>query len=136
MMLPGDAIVKAEIVVKTAAGRSLTDVTGKVAEAVKGLKEGICVVFVTHATAGILVNEYEPLIAADFLTFLQRLVPQADWEHNKIDDNAEAHLLAGLVGPSVAVPVVDHKLVLGTWQQIILCDFEGPRQRKIFVIGR
>ena len=112
----------------------LLDLTDSVAALVKGVKEGICLVYLPHATAGIIVNEYEPNIEQDFLEFFSKLVPKsAEWKHNKIDDNAEAHLKSALAGPSATVPVADGKLVLGTWQRILLCEFDGPRRRRFQV---
>ena len=115
----------------------LLDLTDNVAALVKGVKEGICLVYLPHATAGIIVNEYEPNLEQDFMEFFSKLAPKSkEWKHNKIDDNAEAHLKSALASPSATVPVADGKLVLGTWQRILLCEFDGPRQRRVVVAVR
>ncbi len=122
--------------VRTSGTRQVVDITDEVSKRVSKVKEGICLVYVPHATAGLIINEYEPNIAADYVGFFEKLVPKGNWQHNVIDDNAEAHLKSGLVGPSATVPVADGKLVLGTWQRILLCDFDGPRDRRIVVLVR
>jgi secondary thiamine-phosphate synthase enzyme len=125
-----------EFTIRTTRAREIVDITGEVSARARGAKEGICLVYVPHATAGLIINEWEPNIAADYAEFFERLVPKAGWRHNSIDDNAEAHLKSGLVGPSVSVPVADGRLVLGTWQRILLCDFDGPRDRRVVVVVR
>ena len=125
-----------EFAVRTSKGRQLIDITDEVSARVKG-KEGICLIYVPHATAGLIINEDESNLASDFEKLFERLAPKNEkWAHNKIDDNAHAHLLSGLVSPSVCVPVVNGKLALGTWQRILLCEFDGPRERKVMVVVR
>ena len=130
-----------EFTVKTKQKHELVDITALVSECVRELPEcpdeGICLVFVPHATAGIFINEHEPNIATDFTNFFEKLAPKAgDWLHNTIDDNAEAHLKSGLVGASVSVPVSERRLILGRWQRILLCEFDGPRERRVVVVVR
>jgi secondary thiamine-phosphate synthase enzyme len=102
-----------------------------------GVQHGLASVFVGGSTAAITTMEYEPGGVADLQALLERLVPRsADYRHNVLngDDNAHAHLRASLLGPSVTVPVVEGAPALGTWQQIVLIDFDDrPRHREIHV---
>ncbi|MEM2948385.1 MAG: secondary thiamine-phosphate synthase enzyme YjbQ [Candidatus Anstonellales archaeon] len=89
-----------------------------------------CLVFVPHATAAIILNEYEPNIKSDYEKFYSELA-KGDWRHNSIDNNAEAHLLSSLVKPFALIPCENGKLLLGTWQRVMLLELDGPRRRKI-----
>jgi secondary thiamine-phosphate synthase enzyme len=113
------------------------DVTDAVKEVVRrsGLREGLCHVMVLHSTAALVVNETDdPNIGADLIRALSRSVPEhAGWLHDRIDDNAHAHIKAALLGPSELVAVRGGELVLGTWQRLILMEFDGPRKRQISV---
>lgn len=123
--------------VQTKERAEIVDITDIVEDALTGkLKEGICIVHAPHATAGIIINEYEPNLERDFLKFFAQFVPKGNYEHNRIDDNAEAHMLSAFFGSGKTVPIVDGKLALGTWQRILLCEFDGPRRRRIIVIAR
>ncbi|MBI3624960.1 MAG: YjbQ family protein [Candidatus Rokubacteria bacterium] len=122
--------------VKTRKSQEVVDITRQVAEAVARarLDEGICTVFVRHATAAIIINENaDPAFRSDVVTALDRLFPQGIWEHDKVDDNGAAHLKAAVLGPSEAVPVQGGRLRLGTWQGIALVECDGPREREILV---
>lgn len=111
------------------------DITKEVSEAVKEIKEGIAVIFVPHATAGIIINEnYDPKVSEDIITALNQIVPlRNNWKHDQVDGNAAAHIKSAIIGPSETVIIKDGKMQLGTWQQIALIDFDGPRERKVFV---
>ncbi len=124
--------------VKTSSQQGIVDITGLVGEAVgkSGVKEGICLVNLPHATAAVIAGEYEPNLERDYLRFFSEIVPKSDYEHNSIDDNAEAHLKSAFFGSSKAFAVSGGKLVLGTWQSIMLCEFDGPRSRTIQVVVR
>jgi secondary thiamine-phosphate synthase enzyme len=102
-----------------------------------GVDHGAVCVFVTGSTAAVTTMEYEPGGVADLQALLERLVPRAgEYQHNVLnhDDNAHAHLRASLVGPSETVPLVAGRLVLGTWQQLVLIDFDDrPRRREVHV---
>ena len=102
-----------------------------------GVSSGVVCVFVTGSTAAVTTMEYEPGGVADLRAALERLVPrEGRYEHNvrNNDDNAHAHLRASLLGPSESVPVVAGRLVLGTWQQLVLVDFDDrPRRREVHV---
>ena len=102
-----------------------------------GVRSGVAVVFAVGATVAVTTIEHEPGAVSDFKTLLDRLVPPAgDYRHNALngDTNAHAHLSAAIVGPSETIPVVDGSLGLGTWQQIVLADFDDrPRERVVSV---
>jgi secondary thiamine-phosphate synthase enzyme len=122
--------------IKTRKAHEVVDITRQVAEVVGRARvaEGICTVFVRHATAAIIINENaDPGFRQDVITALDRLFPQGIWEHDKVDDNGAAHLKAAILGPSEAVPVKDGRLLLGTWQGIALVECDGPREREIVV---
>ena len=112
------------------------DITAEVARVVRdaGVREGVCTVFVRHATAAIVINENaDPGFRADVVTALDKLFPEGVWEHDKVDDNGAAHLKAAVLGPSEAIPVSEGRLALGTWQGIALVECDGPREREIVV---
>jgi secondary thiamine-phosphate synthase enzyme len=125
-----------EFFVKTSQKFQVIDITAKVQEIVKrgGTPDGICCVFVPHATAAVAINENaDPNIGEDLQEALAKLIPEGIWRHDRIDDNAAAHIKAAIVGPSETVPVKERKLMLGTWQSLMLVEFDGPRERKVFV---
>ena len=114
------------------------DVTDRVRAIVResGVEAGLCHVAVLHATAAIVVNENDdPNIGVDLLSALDRMVPQhAGWLHDRVDNNAAAHIKASILGPAETLPVADGDLVLGTWQGIMLVELDGPRaDRRIAV---
>lgn len=80
-----------------------------------------------------IINECESNLKQDYKLFLEKLVPQLKYAHNSIDENAGAHLLGALIGNSVTIPIKDRKLMLGTWQSIIFCELDGPRERKVII---
>jgi len=112
----------------------MINITSFVEENVKNVQSGIAFVYIAHTTAAIVINENaDPNIGKDFHHLLQKLVPSGIWEHDKIDQNAAAHLKAMLIGPSSTVVIEDGRLKLGTWQDLFLVEFDGPREREIFV---
>ncbi len=121
--------------VRTAATSDLIDVTHSVQKAVDrtGVKEGICFVFIPHTTAAVTINENaDPAVSEDLLVALDRIVP-VDGRYRHLEGNAPAHIKSSLVGSSQVVFVESGKLMLGTWQSIFLCEFDGPRTRKVYV---
>ena len=121
------------IEVTTGRKRELVDITAAARRAVKesGVQEGICALYAHGATAALMIQENDdPNIPLDVLDCLARLVPEGGWRHDRVDDNGAAHILAGLVGPSETIPVRDGELALSTWQNVFLCDFDGPRPRR------
>lgn len=123
----------------TRGNTDIVDVTPRVAQIAgsAGLNQGVVTVFVIGSTAGITTLEYEPGLVADMRQMFERLAPQtAQYQHNLRwgDDNGHSHLRASLLGPTLVVPLVDGQLLLGTWQQIVLIDFDvRPRTREIVV---
>jgi secondary thiamine-phosphate synthase enzyme len=98
-----------------------------------GVKDGLATVYVPHTTAGITINEgADPSVKEDIIDTINELVP---WErvYGHAEGNSPAHIKASLVGPSEAIPLEDGRLQLGQWQSIFLCEFDGPRERYIFV---
>jgi len=121
--------------VKTDRRTQLVDVTAKVQKAVSaaGVGSGICYLYVPHTTAGITINECADRdVARDVESALDRLVP-ATGAYRHSEGNSDAHIKAVLVGASQAVPVEGGKLALGRWQGVFLCEFDGPRERKLSV---
>jgi secondary thiamine-phosphate synthase enzyme len=89
---------------------------------------------VPHATAAVAINENaDPNIGEDLQEALAKLIPEGVWRHDRIDDNAAAHIKAAIIGPSEMVPVKNGTLLLGTWQSLMLVEFDGPRERKVLV---
>ncbi|MBX7161753.1 MAG: secondary thiamine-phosphate synthase enzyme YjbQ [Acidimicrobiia bacterium] len=100
-----------------------------------GVTAGTCTVFVPHTTVGVTALEFEPGANRDLGEVVERLVPQAaPYHHNVMDSNGHAHARAAIMGPSVSVPVLDGRLALGTWQSVVLVDFDDrPRERTVYV---
>ncbi|MBW2972634.1 secondary thiamine-phosphate synthase enzyme YjbQ, partial [Candidatus Woesearchaeota archaeon] len=97
-------------------------------------KDGLCNVYVPHATAAIAINENaDPNITLDIIEALDKMVREGGWRHDSIDNNAAAHIKAAIIGPSETVPIENGRLQLGRWQDIFLCCFDGPRKRRIIV---
>lgn len=123
--------------VETQRSEQAVDITAQVRDAVKraGVENGVCHVMVLHSTAAVAINETaDPNIGVDVLTALDRAVQRrGNWLHDRIDDNAHAHIKATLLGPSELVAVKDGDLLLGTWQRILLVELDGPRSRKVSV---
>jgi len=110
----------------------MIDITSEVESRLPENGEGVCVVFVQHTTCGLTVNENaDPDVQTDMLGFLQRLIPQHEPHFNHGEENSDAHIKSSLVGSSVTVPFEKGKLLLGRWQAVYLCEFDGPRQRNI-----
>ena len=93
----------------------------------------LCVLFCPHTTAALTINEYEPNLKKDMEEYFKRIAPPGNYAHNKIDDNAEAHLLSSLLKPSLTIPMDGRSLVLGVWQAVLLVELDGPRKRKVYV---
>ena len=99
-----------------------------------GARDGVCTLYVRHTTAGLTVNENaDPDVARDMLHALRTLVPQHGMGFRHSEENSDAHIKATLVGPSVTVPFADGELLLGRWQGIFLCEFDGGREREVIM---
>jgi len=119
--------------VETTEATEAVDVTDRVAARVPDDHDGTVTVFCRHTTAGVVINEAERRLLADIETFLGELVPDDGWRHDEIDDNADGHLRALLLGPSVTVPVSDGTPDLGRWQSVLFVECDGPRTRTVEV---
>jgi len=115
----------------------LYDITARVRETVRksGVRDGLVNVYAQGATAAIMIQEnWDESVQNDVITLLRQLVPEGKWEHDAQDDNGDAHLKAGLIGPSETIPLIGGELALSTWQNIFFCEFDGPRnERKVVV---
>jgi secondary thiamine-phosphate synthase enzyme len=128
-----------EFLIRTTTKRALVDITTAVADIVSQspLPEGLCHVYVAHATAAIIVNENDdPNVCTDLLDLLDRVVPAGIWRHDRVDGNAAAHIQAAILGPSETVPIRNGRLDLGRWQAIMLAELDGPRDRRVIVTIR
>jgi len=122
----------AEIIeLSTTRDRECIEITSQVADIVarSGVEQGICQIYSLHTSASIIVNENaDPNIGVDLLSALEGAVPRhAGWLHDKIDDNAQSHILASILGASETIPIEGGKLLLGTWQTILFVELDGPR---------
>jgi secondary thiamine-phosphate synthase enzyme len=128
-----------ELRVRTKSKREMVDLTPRVAEIVAraGVAEGLCSVYVPHATAAVVVNENDdPNVCVDVLDALDRLIPPGGWRHDRVDGNAASHIQAAILGPGETIPVRDGRLMLGTWQAVMLVELDGPRDRRVLVTLR
>jgi secondary thiamine-phosphate synthase enzyme len=128
-----------ELRVSTSKKYEIVDLTPQIAEAVRAahLNEGLCNVYVPHATAAIIINENDDQqIGMDLLDALDKFIPEGIWRHDQIDSNGAAHLKATILGPSETIPVQNGRLALGTWQAVMLVELDGPRDRKVIVTVR
>ena len=128
-----------EFTVRSQHKYEMIDVTGQVAAAVADarLEEGTCSIYVLHATAAVVINENDdPNVCTDILDALAKLVPEGVWRHDRVDHNGAAPIKAALLGPGETVPVRDGRLLLGTWQAIMVVELDGPRQRRVVVTVR
>jgi len=123
------------IEVKTSAHSQMIDVTDKINAALPpSLKNAVCLVFSTHTTAGVTINENaDPDVRSDIVSFLDKMVPWNYHAFRHAEGNSAAHIKASLVGFSQTIPVADGRLAIGIWQGVYLCEFDGPRTRRIKV---
>jgi len=127
-----------EFTVRTDSRTQMLDITSRVQEAVSesGIRDGFCMVFIPHTTAGVTINENaDPSVRRDMLAEINKVVPFDD-AYTHAEGNSAAHIKSSLFGCSCLVPVEGGRLVLGTWQGIYFCEFDGPRTRKVRVMCR
>jgi len=118
---------------KTDLREQLVDITDPVAANVteSGVSEGMVSVYAQGATAAIMIQEnWDESVQTDVIHLLQKLIPRGVWEHDRQDGNGDAHLKAGLVGPSETIPVIDGRPGLSRWQNVFFCEFDGPRDER------
>lgn len=128
--------MRENISVKTSRREELVDITGLVQESVARSKveNGLAVLYVQGATAALMIQEnWDESVQTDVVNLLRKLIPRGVWLHDQQDGNGDAHLKAGLVGPSETIPVIDGKLGLSQWQNVFLCEFDGPRSERVVV---
>ncbi len=134
-----------ELTIKTTKHHELIDITQKVKDFIKkeNIKDGAMLIHSAHTTTAIVINENEERLLDDFKEFLEKLAPtNGDYKHDNIEKrncpedepkNGHAHLKTILLSPSITIPIENEKLQLGTWQSIFLCEFDGPRTRKVIL---
>lgn len=125
------------IQIKTNEQNGLFDITNEVEAIVhkSEVKQGIASVYVHGATAAIMIQEsWDQSVQNDVITLLRKLIPQGVWKHDAQDDNGDAHLKSGLVGPGETIPIINGRLGLSTWQNIFVCEFDGPRSIRNIVV--
>jgi secondary thiamine-phosphate synthase enzyme len=123
--------------IPTPAHNGLYDITAQVEAIVteSGIKSGLVNVYVQGATAGIMIQEnWDDSVQRDVVNLLSKLIPSGVWEHDQQDGNGDSHLKAGIVGPQETIPIVDGKMGLSTWQNIFLCEFDGPRTTRNIMV--
>jgi len=115
----------------------LYDITNQVNEILSKTKiiNGIVSVYVQGATAAIMIQEnWDQSVQNDVINLLKKLIPSGVWEHDAQDNNGDSHLKAGIIGPSETIPIIDGKIGLSTWQNIFLCEFDGPRKQRNIIV--
>ena len=116
--------------------QEIIDITDEVNQiAGKGaVDNGVCYIYVPHATCALTINEnYDPNVCLDIIEALNKLIPQEIWKHDEVDNNGAAHIKSAIIGPSEFIPIENNELKLGQWQDIMLCDFDGPKKRTIYI---
>lgn len=124
-----------EITIQTNTQTQILDITAQVQKAVEesGIMRGLCCVFIPHTTAGVTINENaDPSVKQDIVMELNKVIPFND-NYSHLEGNSAAHIKASIIGFSINIPVKNNNLLLGTWQGICFCEFDGPRNRKCFV---
>ncbi len=130
--------MRSSIIIQTNKHEGLYDITVDVKTVLSqsGIKDGILSVYVRGATAGIMIQEnWDQSVQNDVLTLFRKLIPPGIWEHDVQDGNGDSHLKAGIVGPSETIPVINGTIGLSTWQNIFLCEFDGPRSKREIIIS-
>jgi len=125
--------MRENVSVQTSRREELVDITKQVQNAVthSRVDNGLIVLYVQGATAALMIQEnWDESVQTDVVNLLQKLIPRGVWLHDQQDGNGDSHLKAGLVGPSESIPIIDGKLGLSRWQNIFLCEFDGPREER------
>lgn len=125
------------IQISTHAHNGLYDITSKVQQIVadSNINTGLVNVYAQGATAAIMIQEnWDNSVQNDVVTLFNKLVPSGVWEHDAQDNNGDSHLKAGIVGPSETIPIIEGEMGLSTWQNIFLCEFDGPRNKRTIVV--
>jgi secondary thiamine-phosphate synthase enzyme len=126
-------LYREELVLATHTREVLIDLTRQVRESVQrsGLVDGQVTLYAQGATCALMIQEnWDESVQNDVITLLRRMIPPGIWEHDREDGNGDAHLKAGLVGPSETIPLMDGQLALSRWQNIFFCEFDGPKRQR------
>jgi len=126
-------VMREVITIRTGQREELLDITSQVEDVLRksGVQNGLMSVYAQGATAALMIQEnWDVSVQSDVVNCLQKLIPRGVWLHDRQDGNGDSHLKAGLVGPSETIPIIDGKLGLSTWQNIFLCEFDGPRSAR------
>lgn len=120
---------------KTSEKRQIIDITDQVNEEIKkqNLKEGLCNLFLTHTTAALTTADLDPGTDQDYLDAFEAIIPKLEYRHPHDPAHTPDHVLSALIGTSLSIPVENGQLVLGTWQRVVLVEFDGPREREIVI---
>jgi secondary thiamine-phosphate synthase enzyme len=125
------------ITIRTDQQNGLYDITSEVVSLIKlsRVKTGIASIYARGSTAAIMIQEnWDQSVQNDVITLLKKLIPPGIWQHDEQDNNGDAHLKAGMVGASETIPIIDYSPGLSTWQNIFLCEFDGPRERREIIV--
>ncbi|MBW3538293.1 secondary thiamine-phosphate synthase enzyme YjbQ [Candidatus Parcubacteria bacterium] len=124
-----------KIVIASDRPKQIVDVTERIERELKGLGviDGVCTLFVTHTTAALTTADLDPGTDLDMLDAFDQLIPKLRYRHPHDPGHVPDHILASLIGPALALPVGDGKLVLGTWQRVVLVELDGPRERQVLL---
>jgi len=125
------------ITIRTDKQNGLYDITSDVVSLIRDskVKTGIVSVYARGSTAAIMIQEnWDQSVQNDVISLLKKLIPPGIWEHDNQDNNGDAHLKAGLIGASETIPIIDYKPGLSTWQNIFLCEFDGPRDKREIIV--
>jgi secondary thiamine-phosphate synthase enzyme len=129
--------MRRHITQRTLVREALYDISAAVKAVVdeSGLLDGICSLYVRSATAALMIQEnWDDSVQRDVIRLMSQIAPRGVWEHDKQDGNGDSHLKAGLIGPSETIPIIDGELGLSRWQNIFLCEFDGPREHRDIVV--
>ena len=129
--------MRASITISTNKREELVDITAQVNAVVQrsGVNNGLVSVYAQGATAAVMIQEnWDESVQTDVVHLLQKLIPKGVWLHDQQDGNGDSHLKSGLVGPSETIPLINGELGLSRWQNIFLCEFDGPRQERAVVV--
>lgn len=123
------------LTIQTRSGKQVVDITNRLDDLIKqqGIESGLCHVFVTHTTAALTTADLDPGTDQDMLDAFTTMVPDLKYRHPHNPRHAPDHILATMLGPSVTVPIEGGRLLLGTWQRVVLFEFDGPRNRQVVV---
>ena len=125
------------ITIQTRQREAMIDITSQVKAVIRdsGVRNGLVNVYAQGATAAIMIQEnWDDSVQSDVIKLLQKMIPNGVWQHDKQDGNGDAHLKSGLVGPSESIPIIDGEPGLSTWQNLFLCEYDGPRHERHIVV--